>query len=757
MPEKRERWGGRLPFVMAAVGSAVGLGNVWRFPAVAYQNGGGAFLVPYFVALITAGIPLMIVEYTLGQKFQKGAPEALASVNPKFRWVGWFALLVATVITFYYIAIMAWAWHYSIASAGLEWTKPAPVRVEKVVGAVEKTIGAKSVVLYLRYEDEEHRKRLEKVVAGTDIALLSEADLRKMSPPETGPEQETRTYFLSLNDKDNVLLDNVVLYVKEGEGEGKTRKLASGFEILTLTDKELERRLTEEGKKPAAERNYYVSVGAEGKRYVSLDQNVKHYFREECLGGFAPEQWAESRAHNAAIDKNIAELNEQKSVLARNGAGGAAAERGADIDSQIGKLESERIPYVRDMFRLPWKTAMWCGITWLAIFLILFKGVRVVGKVVMWTVSLPVVLLAVLLVRGITLEGSTQGIIYYLTPTWDKLADPSVWLAAYGQIFFSLSLGFGILIAYASYQPKNADVTNNAFLTAFANCATSFFAAFAVFSVLGYLASINKTDVGSVVNGGPGLVFVTYPIAIAKIGGVWGRIVGVTFFGCLLLLGIDSAFSLVEGAMTGVTDRFPRLNKTFLTAAFCVVGFCGSLVFATSSGLMWLDIVDNWMSNYGLAAVGLLECIAVSYFFRHQEIEEFANARSEIHLGGWFELFIKYVTPAVLVFLLGVRFTEDMVSTYGGYDSILPWSVSVAGWGVVVTLLAIALALGRNWTKFLWLVSAGAVFVLFLAWLGRSDVAAMAAVGVVLLFGGFFTCLRLAMKDRGAGPAVPEE
>ena len=88
-----------MPFIMAAIGSAVGLGNVWRFPYIASKNGGGAFLVPYFIALITAGIPLMIVEYTLGQKFQKGAPGALAAVNKKFRWVGWFALLVGSMIS----------------------------------------------------------------------------------------------------------------------------------------------------------------------------------------------------------------------------------------------------------------------------------------------------------------------------------------------------------------------------------------------------------------------------------------------------------------------------------------------------------------------------------------------------------------------------------------------------------------------------------------------------------------------------------
>ncbi len=684
MEEARERWGGRLPFIMAAVGSAVGLGNVWRFPAVAYRNGGGAFLLPYFTALITAGIPLLIVEYALGQKFQGGAPHAMGCVNKRFRWVGWFALLVASVISFYYVAIMAWAVDYTVAAWDMKWTQPAPTRVEG------QLIPAERVVLYLQYETEEHKAQLEKVVAS---------------------------------------------------------QAAGGASVLLLDEEALKRHVEAESARPEAER----------KHYVSLDANAGNYFNEVCLGGFAYEKWKGMCAENRRLDAEIAALRATRQKV-RDDARLAPDERTdrlRELDAEIDQRQSRHQPYINteEMFKPVTRNLIWAAGVWLVIFLIIFKGVRVVGKVVMWTVSIPVVLLAVLLVRGILLQGAEQGIIYYLQPDWAELMKPSVWLAAYGQIFFSLSLGFGIMIAYASYMPRESDVSNNAFMTAFANCATSFFAAFAVFSVLGYLAAVNATDVASVVKGGPGLVFVTYPIAIAKIGGTWGRVIGVTFFICLLFLGIDSAFSIVEGVLTGIHDRFKKLNKALVTALFCLLGFVCTGFFLTRSGLMWLDILDNWMSNYGLATVGLLECVAVAYFFRHQEIEEFVNERSEIKLGGWFELFIKYVTPAVLIFLLGARFLEDMRATYEGYDQIVPWSVTVAGWGVFVVLVAVALALGRNWTKFLWLACAGVVFAGFLFWLKRTDVAAMAAAGSVLLFGGFFTCLRIAMKGSASRPS----
>lgn len=88
MEQNRPQWGSRAGFIMAAVGSAVGLGNIWRFPAVAYENGGGAFFLPYLFALLTAGIPLLIMEFTMGHKYRGSAPLTMARMNKKAEWLG---------------------------------------------------------------------------------------------------------------------------------------------------------------------------------------------------------------------------------------------------------------------------------------------------------------------------------------------------------------------------------------------------------------------------------------------------------------------------------------------------------------------------------------------------------------------------------------------------------------------------------------------------------------------------------------------
>ena len=112
MEENREQWGSKLGFIVAAVGSAVGLGNIWRFPYLVYSNGGGAFLVPYFIAIITAAIPLLILEYGMGHKYRGSTPLAFARANKKWEWLGWWPTVNAFVILCYYSMILSWAIKY---------------------------------------------------------------------------------------------------------------------------------------------------------------------------------------------------------------------------------------------------------------------------------------------------------------------------------------------------------------------------------------------------------------------------------------------------------------------------------------------------------------------------------------------------------------------------------------------------------------------------------------------------------------------
>lgn len=553
MDQNRDRWDSRSAFVLAAMGSAVGLGNVIRFPAVCYANGGGAFFIPYLVALFTAGIPLLILEFGVGQMMQGSAPQSLKKINRHTEWVGWFALLVATVITVYYATLMGYA------------------------------------LQFLWY-------CLKGV--GSDLPWAGDA---------------------------------------------------GGFFVNTI-------------------RNDF---------------------------GNANELWA-----------------------------------------------------------YHWPVVVGLALTYLAVYFIICKGVHRVGKVVKWTVPLPVLVLVILIIRGVTLPGAGEGIKYYLTPDLNKLSEPATWLAAYGQIFFSLTIGFGVMIAYASYRPRESDVTNNAFITALGNCATSFIAGFAVFSVVGFLEG--RGD--EVSSSGLSLAFVTYPTAVAQMGPVAGPLIGILFFLMLFALGIDSIFSLVEGVVAALRDRFPALNQERLTAGFCVLGFAVSTVFfANRAGIMWVDCFDHWANDYGLAIVGLLECLIIGYFYKTEDLRKFINRVSEIRLWGWWELCIRLITPVVLIFLLASTLlgdiergriygmSEDGSGAFDTYAAIPPL--------VFLGLFVVAFALA-GMRSYLLLIAGGVVAFGVFHWVLDDFASALfAAIASSILIGGLAMCLQVARR----GEIPPDE
>lgn len=312
------------------------------------------------------------------------------------------------------------------------------------------------------------------------------------------------------------------------------------------------------------------------------------------------------------------------------------------------------------------------------------------GRVAMWIVPLPFILLAVLAARGLTLPGAIEGISYYLEPNFSQLLSPQVWLAAYGQVFFSLSLATGVMITYASYLPHDSEVTNNAFITSFADTGISFFAGFTIFSILGYLAQATGVEVAEVATSGIGLAFVTIPAAISKLP-LAAPLFGMLFFLTLLMLSFTSAFSLVESCVSSLVDKW-QISRRKATLVVTSLAFLVGLVYSSRGGLYWLGIADHWVSNYGLVAVGLVEAVVLAYFFGASPFRTFLNSVSEIRVGGWWEIMVKFIAPSILGLSLGLSLYREFQQPYSEYPI---WCLVVGGWLMVVGAIILAFIFQR--------------------------------------------------------------
>lgn len=479
---KREQWNSKLGFLLAAIGSAVGLGNIWRFPYVAAENGGGAFLVPYFFAILTAGIPILILEYTIGRKYRGGAPVSFARINRKFEWLGWFQVMISFVINIYYFAIMIWVVSYIGFAFNQSW--------------------------------------------GSD----------------------TTGFFL---------------------------------DYLGVTSSALE------------------------------------------LGG---------------IQTNL-----------------------------IG-------PFI---------------LIWVLTAIVMYRGV---SKGIEWAckICLPllVVLMAIIVIRGVTLPGAADGLNYLFAPNWSSILDSKVWVAAYSQVFFSLSIAFAIMIAYSSYLPKKADVVNSAFITATANHGFELFAGIGVFSVMGYMAYSQGVGVEEVAAGGVGLAFMVFPEAINSLPAMNG-LIGICFFGALFTAGFTSLISIIQAVISGISDKFVIPQKKSTTIVL-VPSFLISILFITGAGLNILDIVDAFINNIGIAGAGVIEVILIGWFFDTELLRKEANNFSNFSIGRWWVYMLKIVTVVVLGFMVLSNAINYIKEGYGGYATI---DIMTFGWGSLLLCVVVAIIL----------------------------------------------------------------
>ncbi|MBQ2665664.1 sodium-dependent transporter [Methanobrevibacter sp.] len=489
MSEDKNEWGSNLSFILAMIGSAVGLGNIWRYPYVLYSNGGGAFYIPYIVAILLMAIPFLILEYGVGYNFKSSFAKAIRKINPKWEYLGWFLPVSVFMIMIYYSAILGWDGIYVVLSLFKGW--------------------------------------------GAD----------------------PNTYFTS------TLLQST----------GSNIGLTSFIPVIAVA----------------------MLVG-----------------------------WV---------------------------------------------------------------------IVWLISHRDLEKGL---GKVSKFLVPLLFAIMVVIVGFSLTLPGASVGLVELFNPDWLLLTHFDIWMAAFGQIVFSLSLGMSIAFTYASYTKDNADLITNTISIAFANSLFENFAALGVFSILGYMSVQSGTPVAELVTQGTGLVFIVYPI-VFNVLGQWAYVLGPLFFITVYLAGLTSILSTIEPLSFSIQNKFGLSRKRTMTILI-VIGAAVSMIYATAIGSYVLGYVDTFINQIAILLGVIFECILFAWIFKAEKLIDFLNARSKtIKLGRWWILIVKYILP-IFVSIVWIGGMVDVIS-YSSYDQLIVTVIAAAALLIATFIFTILPAKNPDW------------------------------------------------------------
>jgi NSS family neurotransmitter:Na+ symporter len=461
MADKNE-WGSNLSFILAMIGSAVGLGNIWRYPYVLYSNGGGAFYIPYIVAILLMGIPFLILEYGVGYNFKSSFAKAVRKINSKWEYLGWFLPVAVFMIMIYYSAILGWDGIYMILSFFKGW--------------------------------------------GADPNTYFTATLLHSSESYTG-------------------LFNFIPVIAVA--------MIVGWVII-----------------------WFIS-------------------------------------HR-------------------------------DLESGLGKVSKLLVP-------------------------LLF------------------IIMIVIVVFSLTLPGASIGLVELFNPDWSLLGHFEIWMAAFGQIVFSLSLGMSIAFTYASYTKDDADLITNTISIALANSLFENFAALGVFSILGYMSLQSGTAVADLVTQGTGLVFIVYP-TVFNVLGQWAYVLGPLFFLTVYLAGLTSILSTIEPLSFSIQNKF-GLSRSKTMTILIIAGAAISMIYATAFGGSLLGFVDTFINQIALLFGVIVECIIFAWIFKAEKLIDFLNSKSKtIKLGKWWLIIVKYILPIVIgIIWIGGMFD---VAHSGSFDQL---------------------------------------------------------------------------------------
>ncbi|KAM7283289.1 sodium-dependent dopamine transporter [Ixodes scapularis] len=353
-------------------------------------------------------------------------------------------------------------------------------------------------------------------------------------------------------------------------------------------------------------------------------------------------------------------------------------------------LELHTSPGMHDLGVPKWQLLLCVMLVFVILYLALFKGVSSSGKVVWVTATAPYVILTLLLLRGVLLPGAGTGVKYYLQPNVDKLLETQVWVDAAVQVFYSVGVGFGVHLTYASYNPFHNNCYRDCLMTTAVNSFTSFYSGFVIFVYLGYMAAKQGVPIQTVATEGHGLVFQVYPEAIATLPGapIWA----VLFFIMLLTLGLDSAMGGLESVITGLMDEFKpffsrwRCRREVFTAVVICASFCVSIVNVTRGGGYMITWFDTYSAGISLLCSALFESIGIAWFYGLDRFCGNINEMLGFRPGIFWRLCWKFITPTFLVAVILSGIVNQAPVEYHNYR-YPTWAINM-GWGLALSSVA---------------------------------------------------------------------
>lgn len=571
----KEHWSSHLEFLCSCIGNSVGLGNLWRFPYVAYKNGGAAFLVPYIIVNVVVGRPIYQLELLLGQ-FSSSGPLGAFRLSPMFQGNAFGMMWGAFITTVYYQMVLSYAFIYLYHSfkRPLPWTD------------CFEWWGVPLDGCFRRISRGSHQRLCDSVRRALVAAGLNDTGAASV----VAVSSQNRTVLVSQSE-------------------------------------------------------YAIRFAG----CISANVSSTEAFYNDYVLHVSP-----------------------------------TIEETGDIQPPL---------------------ILCYGLCWTLVFLVIFRGIQVSGKVALFTATAPYFVLGMMLIRGITLPGASIGLRYLLLPRWEALFDGSVWAAATEQVFYSLSIGTGGLVLYGSFQEFRAEMLSSVRLICIMDFMTSAFASLVIFSVLGNMAYTLEVPIEEVVSAGPGLAFVTYPEALSLISlpNMWS----VLFFAMLFMLGIDSQMANCEFAVKSAQELFPpfetrRELATFLYCAFC---FMIGLPLTTRAGIYFLTILDNYLGALIVLFTCFGETLIVAWVYGMERFCFDVTFMTGTCPRYFFFIAIKYASPVVLGTFLAYTLATLPRSTVGDY--VLPIWADGFGWILALVGMAPVLVLavarvrqcGGDWWK----------------------------------------------------------